>query len=70
MTKVVHVHLLWEKKNYYFGSLSAIYDVLTEDEVGITKGSLLHCGLKDGDSKVTRRALITVSHLIRGGQRE
>ncbi len=40
MTKVIHVHLLYEKKNYYFGSISAIYDVLTEEQVGITKSSL------------------------------
>lgn len=39
MTKVIHVHLHYEKKNYYFGSISAIYDVLTEEQVGITKNS-------------------------------
>ena len=64
-TKVIMVHLLWEKKNYFFGSISAIYDVLTEEQVGITKSSLLHVGLHDGSSHVTRRALIVQSHLIR-----
>ena len=37
MTKVIHVHLIHGRKNYYFGSISAIYTVLTEDEVGIKK---------------------------------
>jgi hypothetical protein len=44
MTKVIHVHLIHGRKNYYFGSISAIYTVLTEDEVGIKKSSLLHAG--------------------------
>ena len=48
MTKVIHVHLLHGRKNYYFGSISAIYTVLTEEEVGIKKSSLLHAGLADG----------------------
>ena len=65
MTKVIHVHLLYEKKNYYFGSISAIYDVLTEEQVGITKNSLLHAGMSDGSCKITRRAMIIQSYLIR-----
>ena len=68
MTKVIHVHLIYEKKNYYFGSLSAIYDVLTEDQVGITKSSLLHAGMTDGSCKITRRAMIIQSHLIRSAK--
>ena len=48
MTKVIHVHLLAGRKNYYFGSISAIFDVLTPDQIGYTKNSLLHAGLSDG----------------------
>lgn len=68
MTKVIHVHLIYEKKNYYFGSISAIFDVLTEKEVGITKSSLQHAGLTDGSCKITRRAMIIQSHLIRAAK--
>ena len=68
MTKVIHVHLLYEKKNYYFGSLSAIFDVLSEAEVGITKSSLLHAGMTDGSCKITKRAMIIQSHLIRAAK--
>lgn len=64
-TKVIWVHLIWEKKDYFFGSISAIYDVLTERQVGITKSSLLHAGMGDGSSKITKRALIKQSRLIR-----
>lgn len=68
MIKVIHVHLLYEKKNYYFGSISAIFDMLSEAEVGITKNSLLHAGLTDGSCKITKRAMIIQSHLIRSGK--
>ena len=68
MTKVIHVHLIFEKKNYYFGSISAIFNTLSEEEVGITKTSLLHAGMVDGSCKITRRAMIIQSHLIRGGK--
>ena len=37
MTKVIHIHLIFEKKDYYFGSISAIFDVLDEQTVGIKK---------------------------------
>ncbi|WP_336535139.1 hypothetical protein [Bacteroides acidifaciens] len=68
MTKVIHVHLIFEKKNYYFGSISAIFNTLSEEEVGITKNSLLHAGMVDGSCKITKRAMIIQSHLIRGGK--
>ena len=57
MTKVIHVHLIYEKKNFYFGSISAIFDTLTESQVGITKSSLLHAGLTDGSVKYTKRVM-------------
>ena len=68
MTKVIHVHLIFEKKNYYFGSISAIFNTLSEEEVGITKNSLLHASMVDGSCKITKRAMIIQSHLIRGGK--
>ena len=64
MTKIIHVHLIFEKKNLYFGSISAIFDTLTEEQMGITKNSLLLAGLTDGSVKMTKRAMIIRSHLI------
>lgn len=49
MAKVVHVHLMVGKhegrKDFYFSSISAIYTVLTAEEVGATRNYLLHAGL-------------------------
>ena len=66
--KIVHVHLISERKDFYFGSLSAVFDTLEEDRVGIKKSTLLHAGLTDGSIKITKRARIVVSHLIRGSR--
>ncbi|MCM1612133.1 MULTISPECIES: hypothetical protein [Bacteroidaceae] len=74
MIKIIHVHLIFERKDYYFGSISAIFDNpeegLTEDLLGIKKSTLLHAGLKDGLAIPTPRAIIRQSHLIRGGKKE
>ena len=64
--KVVHVHLIFEKKDFYFGSLSAVFDTLDEDRIGIKKSTLLHAKMEDGSIRMTKRARIVVSHLIRG----
>ena len=50
MAKVIHVHLLHKidgtkQKDWYFSSISAVYTVLTADQVGATKNYLLHAGL-------------------------
>ena len=66
--KIVHVHLIFKRKDFYFGSLSAVFDTLEEDRVGIKKSTLLHAGLTDGSIKITKRARIVVSHLIRGSR--
>lgn len=65
MTKVIHVHLIFEKKDYYFGSISAVYSVLNDVEIGMKQSTLLHAGLSDGGHVVTKRAIIRQSHLIR-----
>lgn len=63
--KIIHVHLIFEKRDYYFGSISAIYDTLDENIVGIKESTLLHAGLGEGSCIPTRRAIIRQSHLIR-----
>lgn len=65
MAKVIHVHLIGKRRDYYFGSITAIYDVLTAEEVGVTKSYLLHAGLSGGGTVVTQRAIIKQSTLIR-----
>ena len=64
MSKVIHVHLIFEKKNIYFGSISAFFEPLPENQVGSSKSSLLHAGLVDAIAKYTKRAMIIQSRLI------
>ena len=73
MAKVIHVHLLtrgrYERKDYYFSSISAVYTVLTAEEVGATKNYLLHAGLSGNGSVATKKAIIKQSTLIRGSRK-
>lgn len=68
--KVIHVHLIFEKRDYYFGSISAIYDTLDENVVGIKESSLLHSGLGEGSCIPNKRAIIRQSHLIRSKRKD
>lgn len=63
---MVHVHLIFEKNDFYFGSISAVFETLDEDRIGIKKNTLMHAKMEDGTVKITKRARIVVSHLIRG----
>ena len=65
MTKVIHVQLLQGRKNYYFGSIPAIYSVLTAKDVGITQSSLERVGLSKGGVVLNKRAVIRTGELIR-----
>ncbi|MDH6308022.1 hypothetical protein M2451_002541 [Dysgonomonas sp. PFB1-18] len=50
--KVVHVELkkaYQGEKHYYFGSKTAIYEILPEDVVGIKKESLWNVDLEAGE---------------------
>ena len=74
MAKVIHVHLLcrsrYERKDYYFASISAIYTVLKPEEVGATKNYLLHAGLSGNGTVCTKTAIIKQSTLIRCPRRQ
>lgn len=69
---MVHVHLMVGKhdgkKDFYFTSISAVYTVLTAEEVGASKGYLLHAGLGGNGTVMTKRAVIKQSTLISGGR--
>lgn len=64
MAKVVHVHLTGKRKDYYFGSVSAVFTVLTPEEVGVSKSYLLHAGLGGGGTVVTKKAIIKQAQII------
>lgn len=67
--KFVHVHLKGKRKDYYFGSITAIYTVLTAERVGASKDYLLHAGLSGGGTVVTKCAIIKQSALIASPKR-
>ena len=72
MAKVIHVHLVrgiagTRRKDWYFSSISAVYTVLTAEQVGATKSYLLHAGLSGNGTVCTKRAVIKQSTLISGG---
>lgn len=61
MAKVIHVHLLHNidetrRKDWYFSSISAIYTVLTAEQVGATKNYLLHAGLSGNGTVCTKKS--------------
>lgn len=60
--KIVWVHLIFEKRNYFFGSISALYRTLTPRQVGIKQSTLAH---KKDSTIITGRAIIKKSRLIR-----
>lgn len=73
MAKVVHVHLTrplarTKQRDWYFGSISAVYTVFTPDEVGATKGYLLHAGLSGNGTVITKCAIIKQSTLIKSAR--
>ena len=65
MTKVIHVQLLQGRRNYYFGSIPAIYSVLTAEDIGITQSSLERIGLSKGGVVLNKKASIRAGELIR-----
>lgn len=64
--KVIHVELknpqTGFQRNYYFGSIAAIYDLLPKDMIGIGKESLW-ARLKSGDYE-NSKVIIRKSRLI------
>lgn len=72
MAKVIHVHLKTSlqgtrRKDFYFSSITAVYTVLTAEQVGATKNYLLHAGLSGNGTVITKCAIIKQSTLISGG---
>lgn len=69
MAKVIHVFLVKpidgeKRRDWYFSSISAIYTVLTPEQVGASKNYLLHAGLSGNGTVVTKTAIIKQSTLI------
>ena len=62
--KVIHVHFIHSKKNYYFGSVSAIFDKFSESELGCSLEYLRHVLVADGSKHLNSSCYFQRSHLI------
>lgn len=73
MAKVIHVHLLvpiegTKQRDWYFSSITAVYSVLTAEQVGASRSYLLHAGLSGNGTVCTKHAIIKQSTLISGSR--
>lgn len=59
----------FEKKDYYFGSLAAIYSVLTPEQVGVKYNTLRNAKWREISVYQTNRAIIKQGELIRSGRK-
>lgn len=64
MAKVIHVHLIGKRRDYYFSSITAVFDVLLPEQIGASKSYLLHAGLSGNGTIITKKAIIKQSSLI------
>lgn len=61
--RVIHVHLIFKKQDHFFGSISAIFDYLSEDDIGMAKSTLIHS--LSSDTICTGRAIIKRREILR-----
>lgn len=62
--KVIHVHFLYNHRNYYFGSVAALFRRFTEEELDCSAAYLSHLLTEDGMHHITKKVLIIRSRLI------
>lgn len=63
--KVIHVHFLKGRKNYYFGSVSAVYRKFSEEEIGCCEQYARQQLSQDGNIFINNKVMIIRSRLIR-----
>lgn len=63
--KVVHVHFIHGHKNYYFGSVRAIYKKFTKEDIGCSEIYLRHQLTGVGNKFLNDKVLVIRSELLR-----
>lgn len=58
------IHLQKEGKDYYFGSVSAIFTVFTKDDIGISYGSLRNYAISPEKPYINKIVIIKEGSLI------
>lgn len=64
LRKVIHVHFILTKKNFYFGSIAAIYKYFSPEELGCTKETLAHRLTHDDSHYITGKVLFIRKRLL------
>lgn len=62
--KIIHLHFNSDGSDHYFGSIAAIYNVFTKDEIGISYGSLRNYRLSPDRPYINDMAVIKEGILI------
>lgn len=62
--KIIFVHFLNGRKNYFFGSISAVFQNFSEQDLGCSEEYLRHVLTTDGSSHLSQRAYFYRSRLI------
>ena len=65
LIKVIHVHFLHGHKNYYFGSVAAIFKKFSEEEIGVSNEYLRHQLSEEGNHYINDKVVIIRSRLLR-----
>lgn len=65
LIKVVHVHFLHGRRNYYFGSVKAVFRKFSDKDIGCTYDYLSHHLCHDGDKYLNDKVLIIRARLER-----
>ncbi len=60
--KIIHLHL--NGRDYYFGSLAAIYSEFTREEIGVSYGSLRNYGISPEHPYTNDKVVIKEGILI------
>lgn len=63
--KIIHVHFMSGHRNYYFGSVRAIYKKFTPEEVGCSEIYLRHQLTQRGNHFLNEKILVIRSTLLR-----
>ena len=53
------------RKVWYFGSLAAIYELFTPEQIGCKLETLWNCSLDHGESKITKQCVISKEIMFR-----
>lgn len=59
--QVIHVHILSADEHYYFGSIQAVYDTFTKEQIGIAPQTLYNRGLDEkyiNDKVIIRKGIL------------